>query len=143
LYNSFGQSSSRFGHEFSEFEINSKGQVRYANKSNYKQAELIRKEFQLGKVVLDQIKETIRSSGILDITDSKWPKSSEATGTHEMEIILEGKYLWLETRKLSSRNDVVGSDDPEGLSIFFSLSEDIKELLLTLVSVHFKSSPFG
>lgn len=34
----------KFGHEFLEFEFNSKGRLRYANNSNYKNDKIIRKE---------------------------------------------------------------------------------------------------
>ena len=34
----------KFGHEFLEFEFNSKGRLRYANNSQYKAENLIRKE---------------------------------------------------------------------------------------------------
>lgn len=41
---SVGHKSSRFGHEFMEFEMRGDGKLRYANNSNYKNDSMIRKE---------------------------------------------------------------------------------------------------
>jgi len=135
--------SSRFGRDFVEFEINNAGSVRYVNKSTYHGADMIRKGFKVSSLVVAKIKDMVRESGILSVNDEKWPKPGPNDGAQEIEIVLDGKYLWLETCALVSRNDTMKSSDPEGLSKLHLLSEDIQEILLAFTNFRFKSSPFG
>lgn len=44
LSSSAGHESPRFGHEFIEFEVNNRGDLRYANNSNYRKSELIKRD---------------------------------------------------------------------------------------------------
>ena len=49
----------RHGHEFLEFEITKEGRMWYANNSNYKHDELIRKEVYVTDIVLNEIKRIV------------------------------------------------------------------------------------
>ena len=60
-----GHRSTRFGHEFLEFEIRDDGRLRYANNSQYKAENLIRKEVWVNDLVVDELKRIIKESEIL------------------------------------------------------------------------------
>ena len=42
------------------------------------------------------------------------------------------------TAKIGSLNDVNESEDPEGLRVFYYLVQDLKALVFSLISLHFK-----
>jgi protein mago nashi len=44
----------------------------------------------------------------------------------------------LQTAKIGSLVDVQESDDPEGLRVFYYLVQDLKALVFSLISLHFK-----
>ena len=54
----------KFGHEFLEFEFRDDGRLRYANNSQYKAENLIRKEVYVNELVLEELKRIIRNSEI-------------------------------------------------------------------------------
>jgi protein mago nashi len=46
--------------------------------------------------------------------------------------------LILQTAKIGSLADVTDSDDPDGLRVFYYLVQDLKALIFSLISLHFK-----
>ena len=46
----------------------------------------------------------------------------------------------LQTAKIGSLVDVTESADPEGLRVFYYLVQDLKALVFSLISLHFKVS---
>jgi hypothetical protein len=44
----------------------------------------------------------------------------------------------LQTAKIGSLVDVTDSEDPEGLRVFYYLVQDLKALMFSLISLHFK-----
>lgn len=44
----------------------------------------------------------------------------------------------IETAKIGSLVDVTESEDPEGLRVFYYLVQDLKALVFSLISLHFK-----
>ena len=44
----------------------------------------------------------------------------------------------LQTAKIGSLGDVTDSADPEGLRVFYYLVQDLKALVFSLISLHFK-----
>ena len=44
----------------------------------------------------------------------------------------------LKTAKIGSLVDVTESEDPEGLRVFYYLVQDLKALVFSLISLHFK-----
>jgi protein mago nashi len=51
--------------------------------------------------------------------------------------------MWLtqmQTAKIGSLVDVNESEDPEGLRVFYYLVQDLKALVFSLISLHFKVS---
>ncbi|PLW19131.1 hypothetical protein PCASD_14046 [Puccinia coronata f. sp. avenae] len=47
----------------------------------------------------------------------------------------------LKTAKIGSLVDVQGSDDPEGLRVFYYLIQDLRIFVFSLISAHFKIKP--
>ncbi|KEZ46747.1 hypothetical protein SAPIO_CDS0025 [Scedosporium apiospermum] len=137
--------SGRFGHEFLEFDFRVVGDgrsavARYANNSNYRNDSLIRKEMCVSSTVIDEIKRIVKSSEILKEDDKKWPQKNK-DGRQELEIRLGGEHVSFETAKIGSLVDVSESADPEGLRVFYYLVQDLKALVFSLISLHFKIKP--
>ncbi|CAN8101710.1 unnamed protein product [Discula destructiva] len=137
--------SGRFGHEFLEFDFRVVGDgrsavARYANNSNYRNDSLIRKEMCVSSLVIDEIRRIIKSSEILKEDDGKWPQKNK-DGRQELEIKIGGEHISFETAKIGSLVDVTESADPEGLRVFYYLVQDLKALVFSLISLHFKIKP--
>ncbi|KAK0543537.1 hypothetical protein OC846_003172 [Tilletia horrida] len=129
----------RHGHEFLEFEY-SRGRLRYANNSNYRNDSLIRKEVWISPMMVSELKRIVAESEILKEDDSKWPKKN-IVGRQELEIRLGSDHISFETAKIGSLVDVQESEDPEGLRVFYFLVQDLRCLILSLISLHFKIKP--
>ncbi|KAI3341869.1 Mago nashi protein [Ustulina deusta] len=139
--------SGRFGHEFLEFDFRVVGDgrsavARYANNSNYRNDSLIRKEMCVSSLVVDEIRRIVKSSEIMKEDDSKWPQKNK-DGRQELEIRLGNEHISFETAKIGSLIDVTESADPEGLRVFYYLVQDLKALVFSLTSLHFKIKPIS
>ncbi|MCJ1448332.1 MAG: Protein mago nashi [Stictis urceolatum] len=113
--------------------------ARYANHSNYRNDSLIRKEMCVSSLMVTEIKRIIKESEILKEDDSKWPEKNR-DGRQELEIRLGNEHINFETAKIGSLVDVTESADPEGLRVFYYLVQDLKALVFSLISLHFKVS---
>ena len=82
----------KFGHEFMEFEFSSSGKLRYANNSNYKNDSIIKKEVNVSKAVLDEVKRMIADSEVTKEDDNQWPEP-DRVGRQELEIKMNGAFL--------------------------------------------------
>ncbi|KAI1480063.1 Mago nashi protein [Daldinia bambusicola] len=139
--------SGRFGHEFLEFDFRVVGDgrsavARYANNSNYRNDSLIRKEMCVSSLVVDEIKRIVKSSEIMKEDDAKWPQKNK-DGRQELEIRMGNDHISFETAKIGSLIDVTESADPEGLRVFYYLVQDLKALVFSLTSLHFKIKPIS
>ncbi|GAB4814651.1 hypothetical protein N2152v2_001697 [Parachlorella kessleri] len=158
----------KFGHEFLEFEFRPDGKLRYANNSNYKNDTMIRKECFVSQAVLDELKRIIQDSEyvgapvpggvaerrlwvlargpagwrvqVVKEDDANWPPP-DRVGRQELEIVLGSDHISFATTKLGSLLQVQSSKDPEGLRVFYYLVQDLKCLVFSLVSAHFKIQP--
>jgi protein mago nashi len=65
----------------------------------------------------------------------KWTRSG-ATVTKRCDVLTPSQ-----TAKIGSLVDVTESDDPEGLRVFYYLVQDLKALVFSLISLHFKVWP--
>ena len=79
----------------------------------------------------------IRESGILQQSDSKWPQPDK-TGKQTTEIHIDGKVYKFKSSKIGSFSEVQNCEDPEGLTVFFYLVQDLKCLVFSLVNLHFR-----
>jgi len=137
--------SGRFGHEFLEFDFRVVGDgrsavARYANNSNYRNDSLIRKEMCVSALMVQEIKRIIKDSEIMKEDDTKWPQKNK-DGRQELEIRLGSEHISFETAKIGSLVDVNESEDPEGLRVFYYLVQDLKAMVFSLISLHFKIKP--
>ncbi|KAJ5902155.1 hypothetical protein N7495_002683 [Penicillium taxi] len=114
--------------------------VRYANNSNYRNDSMIRKEMCVSAAMVQEIKNIIKDSEIMKEDDSNWPQKNK-DGRQELEIRLNGEHIDFETAKIGSLMDVTESSDPEGLRVFYYLVQDLKALVFSLISLHFKIKP--
>lgn len=130
----------KFGHEFLEFEFKRDGKLRYANNSNYKNDTMIRKEVYVGRLVLDELRRIIEDSEIMQEDDASWPEP-DRVGRQELEVVIGQQHISFTTSKIGSLLDVNQSKDPEGLRCFYYLVQDLKCLVLSLISLHFKIKP--
>lgn len=114
--------------------------MRYANNSNYKNDTMIRKEAYVTPAVLETLHKIIKDSEIIKEQDDNWP-ASDRVGRQELEIILNGKHHQFVTSKIGALADVTTSEDPEGLRVFYYLVQDLKCLVFSLISLHFRIKP--
>ena len=132
----------KFGHEFLEFEFRPDGKLRYANNSNYKRDQMIRKQMYVSKEVLAEVRRIVEDSEIAKESDRDWPEG-DRVGTQELEIVLGDDHISLTTAKIGSLLDVQSSKDPEGLRVFYYLVQDLKCFAFSLINVHMKLRPIG
>ncbi|KAK0980471.1 Protein mago nashi [Friedmanniomyces endolithicus] len=138
--------SGRFGHEFLEFDFRVVGDgrsaiARYANNSNYRNDSLIRKESDSVRFFSHDYGDQADYQGeVLKEDDTKWPQKNK-DGRQELEIRLGSEHISFETAKIGSLVDVNESEDPEGLRVFYYLVQDLKALVFSLISLHFKVCP--
>ncbi|KAI9199411.1 Mago nashi protein [Polychytrium aggregatum] len=130
----------KFGHEFLEFEIRPDGKLRYANNSNYKNDSMIRKEVYTSQALMNEVKRIVIDSDIMKEDDNLWPLP-DRVGRQELEIVLGGEHISFTTSKIGSLVDIQESNDPEGLRVFYYLIQDLKCLVFSLISLHFKIKP--
>lgn len=108
--------------------------------------------------MIQEIKRIIKDSEIIKEDDSKWPQKNK-DGRQELEIRLGSDHIQFEVRsrkfistanidkfkqtaKIGSLVDVTDSADPEGLRVFYYLVQDLKALVFSLISLHFKVGRF-
>ncbi|KAI8051515.1 Mago nashi protein [Syncephalis plumigaleata] len=130
----------KHGHEFLEFEFRADGRCRYANNSNYRNESLIRKEITVSPLMIKELKRIIKDSEILKEDDKFWPRKN-VVGRQELEIRFGNEHISFETAKIGALADVQDSKDPEGLRVFYYLVQDLKCLVFSLISLHFKIKP--
>ncbi|KAJ3234015.1 hypothetical protein HDU81_001777 [Chytriomyces hyalinus] len=130
----------KFGHEFLEYELSPEGKLRYANNSNYKNDSMIRKEVHVSSSLMKEFKRIILESEILKEDDANWPLP-DRVGRQELEIVIGSEHISFTTAKIGSLLDVNESKDPEGLKVFYYLIQDLKCLVFSLISLHFKIKP--
>ncbi|KAK1945800.1 Protein mago nashi 1 [Phytophthora citrophthora] len=130
----------KFGHEFMEFEFRADGKLRYANNSNYKKDSMIRKEVTVSQSVIDEVKRIINDSEITKEDDKEWPEP-DRVGRQELEVVLGNDHISFTCAKIGSLLDVQDSKDPEGLRVLYYLVQDLKCLVFSLITLHFKIKP--
>lgn len=133
------------GHEFLEFDIRHNpaekfATLRYANQSNYRNEELIRKEVRISMLVLEEIMNIVRESQILLESDAQWPDAKRES-KQELEIRYGKQKKIFKTKVLSSSTAIKSEKDANGLNTFYYLIQDLKSLVFSLISLHFKVNP--
>jgi protein mago nashi len=131
----------QFGHEFMEFELSPSGKLRYANNSNYKRDDMIRREVHLSPAVVEEMRRIITESEITSIDDSNWKEPAKDEGRQELEIKIGNTHIAFTCGEINSSMDVAKSEDPRGFKIFYYLTQDLKCLVRSLINMHFKVRP--
>jgi protein mago nashi len=90
-------------------------------------------------LVIKELKRIIVESEILKEDDKLWPRRN-VVGRQELEIRYGNDHISFETAKIGLLADVQDSKDPEGLRVFYYLVQDLKCLVFSLISLHFKVS---
>jgi protein mago nashi len=136
-----------------ELEVRPNGKFVYRNATSYKNEGTICKETWVSGLVLEELRSMISESGILACDDAKWPdpttknseprqkEGSRSPPLQELEIVLGNEHISFCTTQIGTAIDIANSDDPKGLMVFANIVHDLKELLLTLVRVHFVIQP--
>ena len=70
-----------------------------------------------------------------------WPQATDRK--QELEVKIGERHMTFACAEIGSLLDVQKSDDPEGLKNFFYLVQDLKTLVFSLVSLHFRIRPLG
>jgi protein mago nashi len=130
----------KYGHEFLEFEVREDGRLRYANNSNYRHETLIRREACVSDAVLEELKRIVVDSKVMAADDSSWPMPNQ-TGRQELEIKFGDTHICFTTGMIGSFSEVTRSEDPEGLTTFYYLVQDLKCMVLSLIGMHFRIKP--
>ena len=103
---------------------------------------MIRKEVFVSPAVVEEIRRIIQESEITKADDAKWKEPDENTsGRQELEIKIGNEHIAFTCAEIKSLKDVEESDDPEGLKTFYYLTQDLKCLMFSLMSIHFKKNP--
>ena len=130
----------KYGHEYLEFEFLSNGILRYANNTNYKRDSIIRKEVVVSPTVLQELRRIVAESHIMELDDAKWPEPNRV-GRQEIEVVMNNEHISFTTAKIGSSLDIQQSQDPDGLRVFYYLVQDLKCMVVSLISLHFKIKP--
>jgi protein mago nashi len=114
--------------------------MQYVNNSNYKSDTLIKKEVYLSAEVVNEIKNIVKSSNVLNISDDNWD-NPDKFGKQCLELEIDGVYKKLLTNKIGSYSQVTDSKDPDGLGKFYYLIQDLKCFVFSLISLNFRVKP--
>ncbi|EPY30651.1 protein mago nashi [Angomonas deanei] len=87
--------------------------------------------------VLAALKHIIEQSSVMDCDDERWPEP-DRNGRQELEIHLGNVHASFLTNKIISIGDVESGPHSGGLTSFYYAVRDLKMMILTLVSIHFK-----
>ena len=100
--------------------------------------------------VMEEVKRIVSKSEIVEEDDSKWPEPN-TDGRQELEILLDNKHIFFTVGSLLSIHvqcstintmvDIQKSADPDGLRAFYYLVQDLKCLVISIISLHFKIKP--
>ncbi|KAJ3067976.1 hypothetical protein HK102_007288 [Quaeritorhiza haematococci] len=89
---------------------------------------------------MKELKRVIEDSEIMKEDDKLWPLP-DRVGRQELEIVMGNEHISFSTSKIGSLVDVQESKDPEGFRVFYYLIQDLKCLVFSLISLHFKIKP--
>lgn len=123
-----------------EYEFRPDGKLRYANNSNYKNDTCIRKELTVSKEVLKEVARIVRESEVMKGDDKNWPEP-DREGRQELTIVFGDEHIEFVTSKIGSLLDVQNSKDPDGFRKFYYLVQDLKCMVLSLITLHMKIKP--
>jgi protein mago nashi len=75
--------------------------------------------------------------------DAKWPEADPVMGSQELEIVYNNEHISFLTAKIGTLLEVSKTADPDGLTNFYYLVQDLKSFVFSLINLHFKIKPFS
>ena len=90
--------------------------------------------------MIAEVQRIVQESEVTKEDDHRWP-APDRDGRQELEIKMGSEHISFTCSKIGSLVNVSSSDDPEGLRIFYYLVQDLKCLVFSLISLHFKIKP--
>ena len=75
------------------------------------------------------------------VDDQNWKEPDRDSARQELEIKIGFEHIALTTAEVESLVDLQKSSDPDGLKVFFYLTQDLKSLIFSLITLHFKVKP--
>lgn len=100
---------------------------------------MIRKEVCLSPAVVEEVKRIILTSDINTVDDRNWEEPPAAR--QELEIKIGNEHIAFTCGDILSLVDIQNSPDPQGLTVFYYLAQDLKCLVMSLINLHFKIKP--
>ncbi len=94
----------------------------------------------MSAAVIKELQRIIDDSEILKEDDKYWPEPDDV-GRQEIEILHRNHHISFLTTKIGSLVDIQDSEDVDGLKCFYYLCANIKCLVFSLISLHFKIKP--
>lgn len=100
---------------------------------------------------MEELKRIVVDSDIMNEDDVNWP-TPDRVGRQELEICCRGEHISFTASKIGSLLEINNCKyafvstsepfrDPEGLRTFYYLVQDLKCLVFSLISLHFKIKP--
>eukprot|EP00804_Cyclotella_cryptica_P030179 CCRYP_021106-RC/>CCRYP_021106-RC protein AED:0.49 eAED:0.49 QI:0/-1/0/1/-1/0/1/0/104 len=102
---------------------------------------MIRKEVYLSPAVVEETRRIIQTSHITNIDDSRWLEPQTGQARQELEIKMGNEHIAFTCAEIGSLVDVMKSVDPDGMRVFYYLTQDLRCLMFSLISLHFKIKP--
>jgi len=102
---------------------------------------MIRKEVYVSPAVVEETRRIIKDSNIAKVDDSLWAEPNKTAGRQELEIKMGNEHIAFTCAEIGSMVDVQNSPDPAGLRTFYYLTQDLRCLMFSLISLHFKIKP--
>ena len=94
----------------------------------------------MSPAVLSEVKRILEASEILSEDDAAWPEPDGA-GRQELEIVMGGEHVSFTCAKIGALSEITSSKDPDGLRALYFLIQDLRCLVFSLVSLHFRIKP--
>ena len=99
---------------------------------------------------MEEVKRIVEKSEVVNEDDSQWPEPN-SDGRQELEILMNNQHIfftvyfllsyYVQCSTISTMVDIQRSKDPEGLRAFYYLIQDLKCLVISIISLHFKIKP--
>lgn len=94
----------------------------------------------MGPAVVSELKRIIRMSEITQVDDERWEEPPSAR-RWELEIKIGNEHICFNCAEIMSLNDIKDSPDPNGLTVLYYLTQDLKCFIMSLINLHFKKKP--
>lgn len=96
----------------------------------------------LSQACVREVRRLVTESGIVQEDDARWPEpGGEDGGRQELEVVLGAEHVSFVTAETESLSSAHASRDPRGLERLYYCVQDLKAIVLGLMSLHFKERP--